>query len=62
HYSLAPHLQPALRTLGHRAGEFPVAERLAREVLSLPISPELSDGQVDLVGEEVASFFAGGGR
>jgi dTDP-4-amino-4,6-dideoxygalactose transaminase len=61
HYPVPPHRQPALRGLGHRAGEFPVAERLAREVLSLPISPELSNGQVGLVGEEVAAFFGGRG-
>ena len=60
HDPLAPHLQRALRPLGHRAGEFPVPERLSREVLSLPIPPELSGGRVDLVGEDVASFFGGG--
>jgi dTDP-4-amino-4,6-dideoxygalactose transaminase len=43
HYPVPPHLQEAYRDLGYRSGSFPIAERLAHEVLSLPISPHLSE-------------------
>ncbi|AII50423.1 DegT/DnrJ/EryC1/StrS family aminotransferase [Hymenobacter sp. APR13] len=49
YYPLPTHLQPAYAHLGYRAGQFPVAERLCRTVLSLPIHPTLSDEQVAYV-------------
>ena len=49
HYPVPPHLQGAYRNLGYRAGDFPVAERMTREVLSLPMGPHLASGQIDLV-------------
>ncbi len=49
HYPVPPHLQPAYTALGWRAGQFPVAEGIARTTLSLPIWPELSDAQIDHV-------------
>jgi dTDP-4-amino-4,6-dideoxygalactose transaminase len=49
HYPVSPHLQPAYRSQRWPAGSFPVAERLQREVLSLPMSPCLSAGDVQAV-------------
>jgi dTDP-4-amino-4,6-dideoxygalactose transaminase len=49
HYETPPHLQPAYAHLGFVAGSFPTSERLAREVLSLPIDPMLDDASVGLV-------------
>ena len=59
HYPLPLHLQKAYAHLGYKAGDFPVAEKAARECLSLPIYPELSDAQVERVGDVIKSFFAG---
>lgn len=49
HYPVPPHLQPAYAALGYRAGQFPVAEGIARTTLSLPIWPGLADTQIDHV-------------
>ena len=49
HYPIPVHLQPAYRDLGYSAGEFPVSERAAAEVLSLPMFPELTGEQVATV-------------
>ena len=45
HYPIPVHLLPAFADLGHRAGQFPHSERAANEVLSLPMFPELTEGQ-----------------
>ena len=49
HYPIPVHLQPAYRDLGYQAGAFPVSERVASEVLSLPMFPELTDSQIATV-------------
>jgi len=56
HYPIPVHLQPAYRDLGYSRGDFPVSERAASEVLSLPIFPELTTEQI----ETVASLFRAG--
>jgi dTDP-4-amino-4,6-dideoxygalactose transaminase len=49
HYPIPVHLQPAYRNLGYKAGDFPIAEAVAREVLSLPMYPEMTDNQIEEV-------------
>jgi len=53
HYPIPLHLQPAYDDLGYVRGSFPVAERLADRCLSLPISPSLSDAQIDYVCDRI---------
>ena len=54
HYPIPVHLQPAHADLGYGAGDFPVAEAVAREVVSLPIFPEMTREQVQTVAAAVA--------
>jgi dTDP-4-amino-4,6-dideoxygalactose transaminase len=54
HYPLPLPFQPALAQLGHVRGEFPVTERWADEVLSLPMFPELESDEIALIGEVIA--------
>jgi dTDP-4-amino-4,6-dideoxygalactose transaminase len=54
HYPIPVHLQPAHADLGYGAGDFPVAEGLAREVLSLPIFPEMTRDQVATVAGAIS--------
>jgi dTDP-4-amino-4,6-dideoxygalactose transaminase len=57
HYPLPLHLQKCYAQLGHKPGDFPVAEKSARECLSLPIYPELTDSQIQRVATAIKSFF-----
>jgi dTDP-4-amino-4,6-dideoxygalactose transaminase len=51
HYPTPVHLQPAYADLSYRAGDFPVAERVAAQTLSLPMYPELTTAQIEQVVE-----------
>jgi len=57
HYPIPLHLQKAYANLGHKPGDFPVTEKAARECLSLPIYPELTEAQIRRVAEVVSKFF-----
>jgi dTDP-4-amino-4,6-dideoxygalactose transaminase len=58
HYPLPLHLQKVYAHLGYKPGDFPVAEKASREVLSLPMFPELADAQIGRVVAVVKEFFA----
>jgi len=57
HYPVPLHLQKAYADLGHKPGDLPVAEKAARQCLSLPIYPELTDAQIERVAALIKEFF-----
>lgn len=57
YYPLPLHLQPCFAYLGYKEGACPEAEKAAKEVVSLPVFPELTKGQRDEVVSAVRSFF-----
>ena len=56
-YPITLHLQRVCRELGYEEGDFPISEKAAREVLSLPIFPEMTDEQLNYVAEVTREFF-----
>jgi len=57
YYPLPLHLQPALASYGYRAGDFPVSEQLAKEVLALPIFAELTEEEITAVAGLIRQFY-----
>src|SRR2546426_660200 len=57
YYPVPLHLQPCFSHLGYRPGRLPESERASREVLSLPVYPELTRGQLDCVIETIRGFY-----
>jgi dTDP-4-amino-4,6-dideoxygalactose transaminase len=56
HYPTPIHLQAAYADHGWKKGDFPVAEELASRIVSLPMFPELTTGQIDHVCEQIGEF------
>ena len=59
HYALTLPQEPAFASLGYRQGQFPVAERLAASVLSLPLYPELSEEHIRVVVQILSEILRG---
>jgi dTDP-4-amino-4,6-dideoxygalactose transaminase len=49
---------PAYTYLQHKPADFPVAHQCMGEILSLPMYPELSDGQIEYVAQSIKEFYA----
>jgi dTDP-4-amino-4,6-dideoxygalactose transaminase len=58
HYPIPAHLQKAYQYLGYKPGDLPVTERVTKRILSLPMYPELTNEQVDLVIDAIKDFYA----
>ena len=56
HYPIPLHLQTAYADLGYQEGEFPVTEKLAKEIVSLPMYPQPQPSQVDFVSAKLIEF------
>lgn len=59
HYPIPLHLQPAFKFLGYERGDFPNAEKLSQQSLTLPNYPEMTDTQVDYVCEKLLEVLKG---
>ncbi len=57
HYPIPSHLQPALKYLGYKEGSLPVSEKIAKEILTLPMYPHLKKEDIDYIGEKIREFF-----
>jgi dTDP-4-amino-4,6-dideoxygalactose transaminase len=57
YYPIPIHLQPAFAGLGHRPGDFPHAERACRRTVALPLYPDLSVAQAEVVCRTIESFY-----
>jgi dTDP-4-amino-4,6-dideoxygalactose transaminase len=53
HYPIPIHLTPAYQDLGYKRGDFPISERLADEILSLPLHPFLKEEEIEFVAENI---------
>lgn len=57
HYPLPLHLQPCYQYLGGKIGDFPIAERTAKEVINIPLYPGITKKQVEVVAQTIHDFF-----
>lgn len=57
HYPIPPHLQKAYSNLGYKKGDFPVAEKLANSLLSIPLYPGLKKSEQEFIIDSIRQFF-----
>jgi len=58
HYPIPLHLLKAYEYMGSKKGDFPVAEQLASEILSLPLYPEITEDQIVYISDNIKSYYA----
>ncbi|MCH3963148.1 MAG: DegT/DnrJ/EryC1/StrS family aminotransferase [Clostridium sp.] len=57
YYPIPLHLQKCFSYLGYKKGDFPVAEKLSKEVIALPIYPEITEKEIDFVCDTIKKFY-----
>jgi len=57
HYPTPIHLQPVYKNLGYKKGDFPIAEKLAKKTLSLPMFPEIKDSEIEYICKKIKTFY-----
>ncbi len=57
HYPIPLHLQKAYKFLGGKRGDYPVSEKCSKQIISLPMYPELSEQEIIFVCEKIKSFY-----
>ncbi len=57
HYPIPSHLQPALKYLNYKKGELPVSEKIADEILTLPMYPHLKEEDIEYIADKIIEFF-----
>ncbi len=58
HYPIPMHLQPAAKEWGHKEGDFPIAERICKSVMSVPVHEFITQEQLDQIVDAVQEFYA----
>lgn len=59
YYPKPLHMQKAFSYLGYKEGDFPIAEKVSKEILALPIYPEITKDEVEYVCETIKNFYRG---
>jgi len=57
HYPMPLHMQDAFKFLGYKDGDLPISEKVSKDVMSLPMFPEMEQQEQDLVIETIRSFY-----
>jgi len=58
HYPIPIHLQPCFNDLGYKEGDFPITEKLSKEILSLPMFPSLKEEEIDYISNKIKEFYS----
>ena len=53
HYPMPLHLQECFEYLGYKEGDFPIAEKVSRDIMSLPMNPYLSDDEIEYIAKQI---------